>query len=123
MSSAAESISAWKAVFDWPSMVAALSRARQLVASSSAAFRKTASRSSQGQADHSRRAAAAASIGLGHLLARGLVPVGEDVSVVVRHHGLALLVARQLTSADHERDLDPLVGRRAEALLQLRPLG
>ena len=61
-SSAAESISAWKAVFDWPSMVAALSVARHVVASSSAALRKTAARSSQGQLAHSRRAAAAASI-------------------------------------------------------------
>ncbi len=62
MSSAAESISAWKAVFDWPSMVAALSVARHVVASSSAARRKTAARSSHGQLAHSRRAAAAASI-------------------------------------------------------------
>jgi hypothetical protein len=42
-------------------MVAALSVARHVVASSSAAFRKTAARSSQGQADHSRCAARAAS--------------------------------------------------------------
>jgi hypothetical protein len=62
MSSAAESISAWNAVFDCPSMVAALTVARQLLASSSAAFRNTAARSSQGQRDHSRCAAAAASI-------------------------------------------------------------
>ena len=62
MSSAAESISAWNAVFDWPSMVAALSVARQVVASSSAARRKTAARSSHGQRAHSRRASAAAAI-------------------------------------------------------------
>ena len=62
MSSHAESISAWKTVFDWPSIVAALSVSRHVVASSSAARRKTAARSSQGQRDHSRRASAAASI-------------------------------------------------------------
>ncbi len=62
MSSAAESISAWNAVFDWPSMVAALSAERQVVASSSAARRNTAARSSHGQRAHSRRAVAAASI-------------------------------------------------------------
>ena len=62
MSSQAESISAWKAVFDWPSMVAAFRVCRQVVASSSAARRNTAARSSQGQLDHSRRAAGAASM-------------------------------------------------------------
>src|SRR5690349_8695159 len=56
----AESISAWKTVFDWPSIVAALSVARHVVASSSAALISTAARSSHGHADHSRRAVIAA---------------------------------------------------------------
>jgi hypothetical protein len=59
-SSQAESISAWKTVFDWPSMVAAFSVDRHVVASSSAARRNTPARSSQGQLAHSRCAAAAA---------------------------------------------------------------
>ena len=60
MASQALSISAWKAVFDWPSMVAALSTCRQGPASSSAALRNTAARSCQAIAPHSRRASRAA---------------------------------------------------------------
>ena len=56
-SSQAASISAWCAVFDCPSIVAALSVSRQGPASSSAARRKTAARSSQGQRDQSCHAA------------------------------------------------------------------
>ena len=62
ISSQAASISAWCAVFDWPSIVAALSVSRHGPASSSAARRKTAARSSHGQRDQSCHAAAAASI-------------------------------------------------------------
>jgi hypothetical protein len=58
ISSHAESISAWCAVFDWPSIVAALSRARHGPASSSAARRNTAARASQRIASQSRRASA-----------------------------------------------------------------
>ena len=46
MSSQALSISAWNAVFDWPSIVAALSRCRQGPASRSAALSRIAARSS-----------------------------------------------------------------------------
>jgi negative regulator of sigma E activity len=62
MSSQAASISAWNTVFDWPSMVAAFTVARQVVASSSAAFKKMAARSSHAQLDHSRCACLAAAI-------------------------------------------------------------
>ena len=62
MSSQAESISAWNAVFDWSSIVAALSVARQVVVSSSAAFRKTAARSSSDQFDQSFHASREAAI-------------------------------------------------------------
>jgi hypothetical protein len=62
ISSHAESISAWCAVFDWPCMVAAFIRARQVPASSSAAFSSTAARASQRIAVHSRRASSAARI-------------------------------------------------------------
>ncbi len=62
MTSQAESISACITVLDWPSMVAAFKVARQVVASSSAAFNSTAARSSHGQRDHSRWACAAASM-------------------------------------------------------------
>src|SRR5918999_902631 len=61
-SSHAASISAWWAVFDWPSMVAALRVSRQGPASSSAARRKTAARSSQGRRLHSGQASAEALI-------------------------------------------------------------
>ena len=64
ISSQAESISAWWAVFDWPSIVAALIVDRQVVDSSSAALRNTAARSSHGQLAHSRCAAVAAAIAL-----------------------------------------------------------
>ena len=87
ISSHAASISAWCAVFDWPSIVAALSVSRHGPASSSAARRKTAARSSHGQRDQSCHAAAAASIALLDVLGARLVDVGEDVLLVVRHHG------------------------------------
>ena len=45
ISSDAESISAWNAVFDWPSIVAALSVCRHVVVSNSAARKKIAIRS------------------------------------------------------------------------------
>ena len=62
MNSQAASISAWIAVFDWPSMVAALSVSRQGPASSSAARRKIAARSSNGSARHIGAASLAALI-------------------------------------------------------------
>ena len=62
ISSHAASISAWCAVFDWPSIVAAFSVERHGPASSSAARRKTAARSSHGVRDQSASASAAASI-------------------------------------------------------------
>src|SRR5581483_820921 len=61
VSSQAASISAWCAVFDCPSIVAAFIVSRHGPASSSAARRKTAARSSHGQRDHDSQAAAAAS--------------------------------------------------------------
>ena len=60
MSSQFASISAWKAVFDWPSMVAAAIVGRHVVARSSAAFSRIAARSSQRQVDQSRCASPAA---------------------------------------------------------------
>ena len=62
MSSQAASISAWCAVFDWPSIVAAFSVCRHGPARSSAARRKTAARSSHGVRDQSSQASAAAAI-------------------------------------------------------------
>ena len=64
MVSQAASISAWKAVLLWPSMVAAFSVDRHEVESSSAALRNTAARSSQGQDAHSRRASRVFAIAL-----------------------------------------------------------
>ena len=79
MSSHAASISAWCAVFDWPSIVAALSVCRHGPASSSAARRKTAARSSHGVRDQSSHASAAALIARSTSGAGALVDVGEDV--------------------------------------------
>jgi hypothetical protein len=62
ITSHAESISAWWAVFDCPSMVAAFSVERQGPERSSAARRSTAARSSHGVRDHSGHASPAASI-------------------------------------------------------------
>src|SRR6266550_2992443 len=62
ISSQAASISAWCAVFDWPSIVAAFRVARHGPASSSAARRKTAARSSHGQRDQSCQASPAAAV-------------------------------------------------------------
>jgi hypothetical protein len=61
MSSQAESISAWNAVLDWPSTVAALSFWRHGPASRSAAFRMIAQRSSKGIARQAGAASSAAS--------------------------------------------------------------
>src|SRR6266513_1800265 len=60
ISSHAASISAWCAVFDWPSIVAPLTIGRYRVASRSAALRNTAARRSNPHADHSRHASPAA---------------------------------------------------------------
>ena len=62
ITSHAASISAWCAVLDWFSIVAAFSVERQGPASSSAARRSTAARSSQGVRDQSGQASAAALI-------------------------------------------------------------
>jgi hypothetical protein len=61
IASHAESISAWCTVFDWPSIVDALTRSRHVVASSSPARRITAARSCHGRRSQSRRARVAAS--------------------------------------------------------------
>ena len=58
----AASISAWCAVFDWPSMVAAFSVCRHGPARSSAARRKTVARSSHGVRDQSAHASAETAI-------------------------------------------------------------
>ncbi len=60
ISSQAASISAWYAVFDWPSIVAALRVERHGPDSSSAALRKTAARSSNGSSRQPGAAAFAA---------------------------------------------------------------
>jgi hypothetical protein len=62
VSSQAASISAWCAVLDWPSIVAALTVSRQGPARSSAARRKTDARSSHGRRCQSFQASPAASM-------------------------------------------------------------
>ena len=57
------------------------------------------------------------------VLLRGLVPVGEDVAVVVRHHRLRGLAAADVLSADDQRDLDTLRGHLLQPGLELGPLG
>ncbi len=62
ISSQAASISAWYAVLDWPSIVAAFRVERQGPESSSAAFRNTAARSSKSRSRQAGAAALAAAI-------------------------------------------------------------
>ena len=84
--SEAASISAWNAVFDWPSIVAALIVGRHVVASSSAARSITAARSSKAQLPHSRlRLGGARRSPAARVPVRRLVLLGEDVAVIVRH--------------------------------------
>ena len=104
----AASISAWNAVFDCPSIVAAFSVGRHDVASSSAARSSTAARSSHGQLPHSRRASAAAAIACCTCSGAGQVVVGEHVAVIVRHHGLRGLAGADFAAADDDRDVEPL---------------
>ena len=110
VSSQAASISAWNAVFDWPSIVAAFIVSRHGPASSSAARRKTAARASHESADHSRRASAAAAIARATSSLAAPVVLAEDVLVVVRHDDVGGAPGAHLLAADHHRDLD-LLGR------------
>ena len=110
ISSHAASISAWCAVFDWPSIVAALSVERHGPASSSAARRNTAARSSHGVRDQSCQALAAASIACSTCERVALRHPGEDVIRVVRHHLLERLGERNVLPADDERELELLPG-------------
>ena len=123
ISSQAASISAWCAVFDWPSIVAAFSVSRHGPASSSAARRKTAARSSHGQRDQSCHAARGGVDRLRDVLGARLVDVGEHVLLVVRHDGRARVAGGDVLAADHERDLDPLAGHLREPRLERRALG
>ena len=117
ISSQAESISAWKTVFDCPSMVEALSVSRQLVVSRSAALRNTAARSSQAQLAHSARASRAAAMAAVTSSGRAVVEVGQHVAVVVRHHRSAEVAGADVLAADDQRDLDPLAGHRGQPRL------
>ena len=123
ISSAAASISAWCAVFDWFSIVAATSVERHGPASSSAARRKTDARSSQGRRDQSACASRAASIACCDVLGAALGDVGEDVLLPVRHHRLGRLLRLDLLAADHHRDRDPLALHLREPDAQLLALG
>src|SRR6476619_6461763 len=102
ISSQAASISAWCAVFDWFSIVAATIVVRHGPASSLAARRKTAARSSHGVRDRSCQ-----------------VDVRENVLLAVRHHRLDGVAAADLLAADHARDVEPLAFQLREPLLQL----
>ena len=122
MSSQAASISAWWAVFDWLSIVAAFNVERHGPESSSDARRKTAARSCQGVRDHSACAARAASTPAARARA-ALGDVREDVALAVGHDGLEGLVRLDVLPADDERDLEALALHLAEPVLQLLALG
>src|SRR6185312_10342846 len=96
-SSQAESISAWCAVFDWPSIVAAFSVCRHGPARSSDARSSTAARSCHGGGDRAL-----------HLRLAALVHRGQDVRAVVRLDGVERVAGAHLLAADHERDLELL---------------
>ena len=107
ISSDAASISAWNTVFDCPSIVAALSVARQVVVSSSAARRNTAARSCQAQLAHSRLRLRGRRDRLLHVLRACGVPVRQHVPMVVRHHRLLHAPRADLAAADDERECRP----------------
>ena len=108
ISSQAASISAWCAVFDWPSIVAALSVARHGPASSSAARRNTAARSSHGQRDQSCARVGGrgdAALDLGAPPWWTLASTCAWLCGITAVEGVA---GADLLAADHERDLDLL---------------
>ena len=116
--SQAASISAWCAVFDWPSIVAAFSVSRH------GPGEQLGGAQEDGGALLPRPARPVLPRGRGgvdrllHVLGAALVDVGEHVLLVVRHHGLLQVAGRDVLAADHERDLDPLVAHLLEAQLQ-----
>ena len=121
--SQAASISAWCAVFDWLSIVAALSVERHGPASSSAARRNTATRSYHGVAAHSACAfprGGDRALDVGGIALRD---VGEDVLAVVRHHRLERRLRLDPLAADHERDRRSLARQLRQAPVQLGALG
>ena len=123
MSSHAASISAWCAVFDWPSIVAAFSVCRHGPASSSAARRKTAARSSHGVRDQSSQASAAAAIARSTSAAP---PLWTSARTWLRLWGMTasnVSPVLDVLAADHERDLEALGGELVEAAPELVALG
>src|SRR5207249_3748563 len=57
------------------------------------------------------------------VLSRSLVPVAQDVAVVVRHHRLRLVPGADLLASDDERDVEALARHGLEPRLELRLLG
>ena len=123
ITSQAASISAWCAVFDWPSIVAAFRVLRHGPESSSAARSRTAARSSHGVRDQSCQASAAALIARSTSGAPPLCDVREHVALAVRHDRLERVAGLGVLAADDVRDRDALVRHRAQPVLQLGPLG
>ena len=123
MSSQAASISAWCAVFDWPSIVAAFSVCRHGPASSSAARRKTAARSSQGVRDQCLPGVGCGGDRAVDLGCAALVDVGEDVAALVRHDRFEGVAGPDVLAADHEWDVEPLGRELVETAPKLVALG
>ena len=123
ISSHAASISAWCAVFDWPSIVAALSVERQGPASSSDARRITAARSSHGQRDQSCAAAAAAATARSTSAGPPLCTFASTCARLCGITASKVSPGADLLAADHERDVELLRLQLAQALLQLGALG
>ena len=123
ISSQAASISAWCAVFDWPSIVAAL------------IVDAPRGREQLGGLEEHRGAVLPRPVGplalrlarrrdrLLDQLGRGPVPVGQHVAVVVRHHDVLDQPGLDALAADDDRDLDALLRHRAEARLELGAFG
>ena len=124
ISSQAASISAWCAVFDWPSIVAALSVSRhgpgeQLGGAQEDALRgpPTASATSPATPRPRRRSPAAT------CSAPPWWTSARTCARVVRHHGRRRVAGRDVLAADHERDLDALARHLREAALERGALG
>ena len=105
-------------------MVAALIVSRHGPASSSAALRKIAARSSKDSARQPGAAARAASIAAATSASVALPEVAEDLLVVVRLHDVdPVAAAHPLLAADRHGQLGPLAGQLLDPGLQRGALG
>ena len=108
---------------DWLSIVAALIVDRHGPAISSAARRKTATRSCHGVRDHAGCAAPGGGDRALDLSRASLLDVRQHVRAAMRHHCLERRPRLDALAADHHRDVHALGGHLREPAAQLGALG